>query len=63
MKEIKKIVVEGVGAIFQSDGDIVCKQIGEQDFMFHQQATNRVFTGRYVIEVEYFPEIKPSNQA
>jgi len=54
MKEIKKIVVEGVGAIFQSDGDIICRQVSEQEYFFEQPFTNRVFTGKYVIEVEYF---------
>lgn len=58
MREIKKIVVQDVGAIYQSDGDIVCRQVGETEFFFEQQATNRVFTGSYVIEVEYFSKIK-----
>jgi hypothetical protein len=56
-KEIKYIVVEDVGAVFQSDGDIVeFTENGEMALVkwYRQQATGREFNGKYVIEIKYF---------
>lgn len=61
-KEIKSIVVDQVGAIFQSSGDIVEFEVnGEMAPVkwYRQQATGREINGKYVIEINYFTNPLP----
>ncbi len=57
MKEIKKLMVEGYGYVYSTDGKIKTFLInGEMSHIRWYRQGNKEFNGKYVIVVEYFEE-------
>jgi hypothetical protein len=54
MREVKRILVDGVGHIYSKDGEInLIYKNGEMAAVDWYTQNNREFNGKYVIEIEY----------